>query len=279
MGFFTKKSARPAANPRQRFRPTLEALEDRTALSTISTGPDGSVYAIFGWNHQLERHYSYDLPWFGHVEGWQPIAGATDISQVSVGANGDVDVVKTDGTLWKILNATGSYPYWEQFDPNGRLYQSVAAGPNGEVYGITNGARSDANLMFEWTSPYPYANRILADVAEATAASNGDVYTVSTEGQLVRTDVWGNQSTVWNGGVHHVAVGAYGAVYFTWGWYNELYEMPNAATGYQWKDLGSNVSQISSYSGSFGVDAVWGNGVVYHTGDYYQYLNNGAWTY
>jgi hypothetical protein len=278
MGWFFKKKAAPPAVPSRRpgFRPALETLEDRTALSTVATGTDGSVYAIFGADHELWRHYDYYL--LGNeVAGWQKIG--TGISQVSVGANGDVDVLKTDTSLWKIHNAL----WWEpaSYGPANYGYKTVAAGPNGEIYGITDGSLGSANLLFKWQNHV--GTHIFVGYTDVAVAGSGDVYAVSTAGALVRFDAAYNQSTVYGSGVHKVAVGAYGAVYFTWGSDNQLWKMPDYnifdPTGFKWTYIQNNVAQIGANSHVAGVNVVTTNGALSHGGDYFQYIYSGAWTY
>jgi hypothetical protein len=244
----------------------VEALEDRTVPSTVASAANGGTYAIWGGGRQL---------YWTDGTNWSQELGGASVKMVAAGANGYVDALATDGTLWQYTpqGGWGTGVYWFN---NGSVnnVHAMAAGASGQIY-LTYGS---SNEVWEWYNGN-WTDTHIHGVSDISVDIAANVYGVNANGALKEYQyVGGNQwnsgdataKTIWGYGVNHVACGSGGEVYFTFGSSNALYGY-NSSTG-QWWDGPTGVSQISASLYGGGMDFVSGGGNLYHDGNYYQYI-------
>jgi hypothetical protein len=264
--FGTSTKASPSGRGRppggSTVRLEIDRMEDRMVLSTVATAPNGTVYAIFNSDREL---------WWQDKQGnWSQGAIMNNVSQVSVGANGFVDVLKTDNTLrqWNSYNGM-----WSTIPHGPASIGTIAAGQNGEVY-ITYGSNHD---LWEYNGGWnPLYDSNVADIG---VGAFGQLYKVYYNGGALGSadaiDSPQSRNTILGSGVDHVAGGYQNwDFWITYGSNNQLWH--NDGHG-GWTPGEANVAQISA--GMDGTYAFVTTGGELVPSGWSQQPWGGAWTY
>jgi hypothetical protein len=288
-----RKASNPA--PRATVKPRLEALEDRTALSTVALAADGTTYAIWGsdrglWHRDLNGHWSEVF----NANTWQYV---TNVQQVAAGSDGSIDYAQSPGpgcgaVIYQAKPAWYNNYLWipkemvNQFTVAPTV-SALAAGQNGEIYAVWQFWK--AGTLRQVLEEYRWAGdlglELDRNVADVSVGGFGQLYVVHADGSLYSADAaydsW-SINLLLSGGVHHVAGGTGWNYYITYGSNNQLWEQDSNGYWYDHFDgpNGSqwfyNVAQISA-DGNGGVDFVTTDSYLYHTGNGYQSLDSIPW--
>jgi hypothetical protein len=240
--WFGKRAPRTATQPR-RAHLRVEALEDRQVLS-VAAGPHGEVFATFGADHHLWEK----MP---AVAQWQDLK-RDNVTSVSVGANGTLDVVLGDSSLQQLNAATGA---WTTLDTN---VGTVAVGPHGEAFYTHGTNRQLFELPAAGSSPFHF---FMDNVASVSAGADGRVDVVRGDGSLWQLDALMTKWTlIYNTGADAVAAGPHGEVFATWDADHHLSELDTAGVWHYQNAI--NVMSLSV--GADGVtDAVFTRGSIW----------------
>jgi hypothetical protein len=230
----------------------LDQLDERLVPSTVAAAPNGTVYAIFGGDRELWAQDSGGH-WSGNL--------MTNASQVSVGANGFIDVLKTDNMLMQFGNTTG-YWMWTPIQHGSGAIGTIAAGQNGEVY-VTYGANK--SLWEHDARGWNYLNdQHLTDIS---VGGFGQIYKVYDNGSLHSADAANDafsDNLLLSSGVHHVAGGTGWNYSITYGSSNQMW---NWTQNYGWSAGEYNVAQIAAGQDG-GHDYITSNGELVTSGWY-----------
>jgi hypothetical protein len=231
-------SSSTSTSPRRSVRPQLEVLEDRS-VPTVAAGPHGEVFATF-----YDKNSLYERPTTG---GWQ-FLNASDLTSVSVGANGTVAGVCRDASLRLYSATTGK---WQVVDNNVGI---VSVGPQGQLWYT----RGNAERLVERDSTGVFTLNVTG-VTSISAGPDGTVDVVLNTGVLQQ--LTGGKTGSWHqlgaSGFTAVAQGM-GVTYGIWGDTHAVYDLK---PGGLWQSL--NASSVTAISaGADGtMDAIFsGNG-------------------
>ncbi len=165
-----KLFGRTTAAPRPTARPGREALEDRTALSTVACIPNGGgLYAIRGLDRGLYRYTpaSYGPgSWSGEF--------ANNVSKVAVGADGTLDYATTDGSVYQMTPVWG-LPYSTPLKLTQGQIGELAAGPGGQVY-VTYGANQELWRHDMWGSWHDLHDSNITDISVSNTGTLFKIY-------------------------------------------------------------------------------------------------------
>jgi hypothetical protein len=281
-----KLFGRSTPSPRPSVKPSLENLEDRTALSTVAAAPDGSLFAIWGSDRGVYQYFHYP-----QYSGWSNEI-TNNATQVAVGADGALDVAFTNGSVkqaylsgawgWSgLIFSTVHSPSqtWTMtasgyYVPTTAQVDALAAGSHGEVYYSLG--NSKLLYMHDATGEH-YLNDW--NVADLSVGGYGQLYKVYNNGSLYRADANNDSSTntlLFGSGVHHIAGGSGWNYYMIWGSDNEVWGNINGS--FNGNYYGNNAAQLSAdFNG--GIDYVDTSSYLHHAGDYDEGFGNGFWTY
>jgi hypothetical protein len=262
------KKTRPTnSTTRRTTRLSLEQFDERLVPSTVATGADGTAYAIIGsdrelWAHTPSGNWSYCL---------------NNVTQVSC-SPGDykggyyVDALTTNDVVWQ------SYAHETPF-------QSILLG-NGNISAM--GAGSGNSVFVAWGSSkelwyygpgYGWLDMHTSNVSQIGDFGSAIVYGNGALGVWGYGGHSGSYGVAVSSGVHEVANSWHGAyeTLFTYGSDNELWGI-DGDKNWSFTYYGNNVAQVScDMAGD--INYVSTNGNLMHTGNYYQYIYSGAWTY
>jgi hypothetical protein len=268
-----KLFGRASSAPRPTVKPRLEALEDRLVPSTVASATHDRTFAIF--RNELWEYNGLTGQLF-------PIRG--NASQVSVGANGSLDLLGTDGFLYQ--SGVDNPWAWNTLWNGGGNIHTIAAGLYGSVL-LTFGPNND---LWERYSNGGW-NQIDTAVQDMSVTGDGTVWQVKTNGALGHlTRHWYGGAyydtfdTFVNSGVSHVAAGPSNSVYITYGPNNHIWWM-NSSGIWNPYDTFDSAAQLSvciwdqnGGNSDFAVDYVTTSGLLSHAGTYTYDISWGAAT-
>jgi len=256
---FGKKTRSAGKTTRRTARLGVEQLDERLVPSTVTTTPDGTAYAIIGsdrelWSHAPSGAWSYCL---------------NNVTQVSSSAQGYIDALTTNDVVWQ-SSGHGS-PFQALILGNGNI-SAMGAGSGNDVF-VAWGSSKE---LWYYGPGYGWLDMHTSNVSQIGEWGNAVVYGNGSLGIYGYGGHSGYGIAV-SSGVHEVANSWLGSsqTLFTWGSDNELWSIDYSG---RFNYYTNNVAQVScDMAGD--INYVSTNGNLMHTGNYYQYIYSGAWTY
>ena len=159
-------------------------------IVTVFTGSDGKLYATSKNDVIMYKNNWSDSVWSG------PLSGSCCVLGASMGQDGTIVGIGTDGTLFSKANSTAA---WTQTASNGEKCFAITIAPDGSVFVIGSDNNVDKKNSYQTLSSENWQGMGSCCVKAITIAPDGTFIGVGMDDQLYTKASYKDLSTPWQG--------------------------------------------------------------------------------